>query len=94
MKNTRTETSHLRLGFTLMRERSPISTRIELGCLGLAGIFWLCKNSSCTIFSDLYLILLQALGAFLATSDSESADVECFASADSTNDAIDMPGCQ
>ncbi|KIM90813.1 hypothetical protein PILCRDRAFT_811301 [Piloderma croceum F 1598] len=62
------------LGFTLMRERSPISTRIELGCLGLAGTFWL------------------SLGAFLATSDSESADVECFASAGSTSDVIDMPG--
>jgi len=62
------------LGFTLMKERSPISTRIELGCLGLAGTFWL------------------SLGAFLATSDSESADVECFASADSTSNPIDMPG--
>lgn len=62
------------LVFTLLRERSPISTRIELGCLGLAGTFWL------------------SLGAFLSTSDSEAADVECFASADSTSDPIDMPG--
>lgn len=35
-----------------------------------------------------------ALGAFLATSDSDAADVECFASEDSTNDPIDMPGCK
>jgi len=46
-----------------LRERNPISTRIELGCLGFAGFLWL------------------VLGAFLATSDSLSADVECFASA-------------
>jgi len=62
------------LGFTFMRERSPISTRIELGCLGLAGTFWL------------------SLGAFLATSASLEADVECFASTGSTTNPIDMPG--
>jgi len=45
-----------------LRERNPISTRIELACLGLAGIFWL------------------VLGAYLTTSESQSADVECFAS--------------
>jgi len=62
------------LGFTLMRDRSPISTRIELGCLGLAGTFWL------------------SLGAFLATSASLNADVECFASTGSTSNLINMPG--
>ncbi|KAF9075794.1 hypothetical protein BDP27DRAFT_1314506 [Rhodocollybia butyracea] len=57
----------LLLGFSfLFRERNPISTRLELGSLALAGIFWL------------------ALGVYLATSDSQSADVECFASATST----------
>jgi len=61
------------LGLTLTRDRNPISTRIELGCLGLAGVFWL------------------SLAAFLVTSDSDDADVECFASADSTS-PIDMPG--
>lgn len=55
------------LGFSFsLRERNPISTRIELACLGLAGIFWL------------------VLGVYLATSQSQSADVECFASASST----------
>jgi hypothetical protein len=55
------------LGFSLiMRERSPISTRHELACLGFLGILWL------------------ALGVFLSTSDSQSADVECFASESST----------
>jgi len=49
-----------------LRERNPISTRIELASLGLAGMFWL------------------VLGVFLATSDSQSADVECFASDTST----------
>ncbi|XP_006460111.1 hypothetical protein AGABI2DRAFT_191880 [Agaricus bisporus var. bisporus H97] len=44
----------------LLRERNPISTRIELACLGLAGVFWL------------------VLGVYLTTSDSQSADVECF----------------
>jgi len=46
-----------------LRERNPISTRIELGCLGFSGFLWL------------------VLGAFLASSDSQDADVECFASA-------------
>jgi len=48
------------------RERNPISTRIELACMGLAGVFWL------------------VLGAFLATSESQFAEVECFASPTST----------
>ncbi|KAJ3880323.1 hypothetical protein F5051DRAFT_400202 [Lentinula edodes] len=57
----------LLLGFSfLFRERNPISTRLELASLALAGIFWL------------------ALGIYLASSDSQSADVECFASATST----------
>jgi len=55
------------LGFSLvLRERNPISTRIELASLGLLGVLWL------------------ALGVFLSTSDSQSADVECFASESST----------
>jgi len=57
----------LLLGFSfLFRDRNPISTRIELASLALAGVFWL------------------ALGAYLASSDSQSADVECFSSATST----------
>jgi len=48
------------LGFSfLLRERNPISTRIELACLGLLGVFWL------------------VLGVYLATSESQFADVEC-----------------
>jgi hypothetical protein len=55
------------LGFSVvMKERNPISTRIELACLGLAGLFWL------------------VLGVYLTTSESQSADVECFASATAT----------
>ncbi|KAJ3505944.1 hypothetical protein NLJ89_g7143 [Agrocybe chaxingu] len=42
-------------------KRNPISTRIELACLGLASVFWL------------------VLGAYLATSEAQSADVECYA---------------
>lgn len=30
-----------RLAFGLWKERNPISTRVELGCLGLAGTLWL-----------------------------------------------------
>jgi len=56
----------LLLAFGFRKQKNPISTRIELGCLGLAGTFWL------------------ALGTFLATSASESADVECFSSQSST----------
>lgn len=29
------------LAFGLWKERNPISTRVELGCLGLAGTLWL-----------------------------------------------------
>ncbi|KAG9219375.1 hypothetical protein CCMSSC00406_0001785 [Pleurotus cornucopiae] len=51
------------LGFSFMfKERNPISTRIELACLGLAGTLWL------------------VLGVYLTTSESQDADVECFAS--------------
>ncbi|KAI9574870.1 hypothetical protein HD554DRAFT_116363 [Boletus coccyginus] len=57
-----------------LRDRNPISTRIELGCLGLLGTFWL------------------ALGAFLASSDSENADVECFSSVDGSQ-VVDVAGC-
>jgi hypothetical protein len=58
---------------SILRNGNPISTRIELGCLGLLGTFWL------------------ALGAFLASSDSENADVECF-SADSGSELVDVAG--
>jgi len=61
------------LGCTLRRERNPISTRIELGCLGFLGVLWL------------------ALGAFLITSDSSDADVECYSSTDDT-DPVDVSG--
>jgi len=55
------------LGFSFfLRERNPISTRIELACLALAGIFWL------------------VLGVYLTTSESQSADVECFSSESAT----------
>ncbi|KII95197.1 hypothetical protein PLICRDRAFT_34036 [Plicaturopsis crispa FD-325 SS-3] len=60
------------LAFTTRGEYNPISTRIETGCLGLAGTLWL------------------ALGAFLASSESEEADVECF-SAESQTVLIDVP---
>ncbi|KAJ7047364.1 hypothetical protein C8F04DRAFT_936995 [Mycena alexandri] len=54
------------LGFSFfLRERSPVSLRLELASLGFLGILWL------------------ALGVFLSTSDSQSADVECFSSASS-----------
>ena len=36
-----------RLAFGLWKERNPISTRVELGCLGLAGTLWL---GACFIF--------------------------------------------
>jgi len=55
------------LGFSfLLRERNPISTRIELACLGLMGVFWL------------------VLGVYLATSESQTADVECTTSTSDT----------
>jgi hypothetical protein len=56
-----------------LRDRNPISTRIELGCLGLLGTFWL------------------ALGAYLASSDSENADVECYSSVDGS-EIVDVAG--
>ncbi|TFK91829.1 hypothetical protein K466DRAFT_540946 [Polyporus arcularius HHB13444] len=62
------------LAFGLWKERNPISTRVELGCLGLTGTLWL------------------ALGAFIASSDSEMADVECFSSSGADAEPIDIPG--
>ncbi|RPD67127.1 hypothetical protein L226DRAFT_549767 [Lentinus tigrinus ALCF2SS1-7] len=62
------------LAFGLWKERNPISTRVELGCLGLTGTLWL------------------ALGAFVASSDSEMADVECFSSSAADAEPIDLPG--
>ncbi|EIM88436.1 uncharacterized protein STEHIDRAFT_155789 [Stereum hirsutum FP-91666 SS1] len=60
------------LMFSIRKNMNPVSTRLELACLGLAGTFWL------------------ALGAFLASSDSEDADVECFVS--DTDTPVDVPG--
>jgi hypothetical protein len=58
---------------------NPVSTRIELGCLGLMGTFWIGAPSyRPTLFYPAYTDL--ALGAFLASSDSETASVECFVS--------------
>jgi len=62
------------LGFGLWGDRNPISTRVELGCLGLVGVLWL------------------ALGAFLGSSDADTADVECFSSSDAASEPFDMPG--
>lgn len=53
------------------RGRNPISTRIELAFLALAGVFWL------------------VLGTFLVTSDSQEAEVECFADSTSTTPLAD-----
>lgn len=51
------------LAFSFLKgSRNPISTRIELVCLGFAGLLWM------------------ILGIFLATSESQEADVECFSS--------------
>ncbi|KAL4075851.1 hypothetical protein J3A83DRAFT_4223312 [Scleroderma citrinum] len=61
------------LGCSALRTGNPITTRTELGCLGLLGTLWL------------------ALGAFLASSSSENADVECFSSADETT-LVDVAG--
>jgi len=61
------------LGFGLLKNRNPITTRIELACLGFIGTFWI------------------SLGAFLASSESQAADVECFASA-TDQTVISMPG--
>jgi hypothetical protein len=60
---------------------NPVSTRIELGCLGLMATFWI---GASLFWSDPIDRLPQrcvALAAFLASSDSETANVECFVSA-------------
>lgn len=62
------------LGFTLMKEDSPVTTKIELACLGLIGTFWL------------------SLGAFLVTSPSDDAEVECYSTTDSVTDVVELPG--
>ena len=38
-----------RLGFGFWGYRNPISTKIELGCLGLAGVLWLGENPQATV---------------------------------------------
>lgn len=59
---------------------NPVSTRIELGCLGLMGTFWI--GAFVILALDYRLPQRRvALGGFLASSDSETADVECFVSA-------------
>jgi hypothetical protein len=58
---------------------NPVSTRIELGCFGLMGTFWI-GASSPRFFSCRFAYRRTALGAFLASSDSETASVECFVS--------------
>ncbi|KAH0839742.1 hypothetical protein J3R83DRAFT_682 [Lanmaoa asiatica] len=73
-----------------LRNRNPISTRIELGCLGLLGTFWL-GASRCRLVVSCAQVDV-ALGAFLASSDSENADVECFSSVDSSQ-LVDVAGC-
>lgn len=50
-----------------------VSTRVELGSLGMLGTFWL------------------ALGAYLASSSTDNADVECFSSSDLTT-PVDVAG--
>jgi len=81
-----------RLGFSFfLRDRNPISTRIELSCLGLLGLFWLSKVVL-IIASRRELIFFsprEVLGVYLAKSDSQSADVECFASDTSTQPLAD-----
>jgi hypothetical protein len=58
---------------------NPISTRIELGCLGLMGTFWIGASSS-WLFCRHLAYRRIAFGAFLASSASETASVECFVS--------------
>jgi hypothetical protein len=60
---------------------NPVSTRIELGCLGLMGTFWIGASLFFLVLSLSSLKRCIALGGFLASSESESANVECFISA-------------
>lgn len=66
-----------------LRERNPISTRIELASLGLAGVFWLGAFFLPRPFRLKLIHLSPVLGVFLATSEAQDADVECFESPDS-----------
>ena len=40
------------------------------------------------------LMLLIALGAFLASSDSADSEVECFTDVDTEQEPMTMPGCK
>jgi len=73
---------HLKLLFSLaftyfFRERNPITTKFELIFLGMAGLLWLSEFS---LLSRQFSLLMGfiVLGVYLATSDAQSADVECF----------------
>lgn len=71
---------------------NPVSTRLELACLGLAGTFWLGESITIIAAPIAAHVESTALGAFLASSDSEDADVECFVS--DTDTPVDVPGCK
>lgn len=69
---------------------NPVSTRIELGCLGLMGTFWIGARSLHPTIYPTYTDL--ALGGFLVSSASETASVECFVSATDLTPVDD--GCE
>lgn len=79
------------LGCSVLRTGNPINTRTELGCLGLLGTFWLGTSLRLSCASRILRSII-ALGAYLASSTSENADVECFSSADETT-LLDVAGC-
>jgi hypothetical protein len=80
MPRTKVEPHSSSSAFSVRRNMNPVSTRIELGCLGLMGTFWIGASSPRFFFSCRFAYRRTALGAFLASSDSETASVECFVS--------------
>jgi hypothetical protein len=68
-----------------MRERNPISTRGELFTFGTVGLFWFGENSPYLTQGLVLTQNKQVLGVFMAASESQTADVECFSNASSTS---------
>ena len=68
---------------------SDVSALLEHSGLVSLMLSFTISDTLCSSFSR-----ITALGAFVASSESELADVECFSSSDADAEPIDIPGCK
>ena len=75
------------------RERNPITTKFELIFLGMVGLLWLSEFPFLSVPTfPAYVFIV--LGVYLATSDAQSADVECFADNSQTPLDDELASCK